>query len=169
MIPRQAKRTALVFAWVVACVFGLPALEVGDGAPKFVNPGLDGDYVFSRDILGSGWVLLDFFATDCEGCKKEMPELENLLEEFSGQGFRIVVFATDRDRALVKTYFEEHPTATTVVIDPYQVATENYGVEEIPAVFLVSPDGDIAYRAVGYREETVVELAEMLKGALETQ
>ncbi len=71
------------------------SLEVGDPAPPFVNPDLGRQFVWSRNYLAKGWVVVDFFATNCEGCKKELPILEQLLSDFAETGLTIFVLATD--------------------------------------------------------------------------
>ncbi len=163
----RSSRWVILAVGLLLAAGRVAAIEVGDEAPKFVNPDVDGSYVFSRNLVGAGWLLIDFFATDCEACKKEMPELEDLLKNFGELGLRIVVFATDPDRSLVKPYFQQNPTAMTVLLDPYRVVAENYGVEEIPSLFLVDPEGHVAYKAVGYKEETAPELAQILAEALQ--
>jgi len=136
------------------CAFGLFALGPGDKAPPFVNLDLSKHHVLSKQYLGKGWVILDFFATDCEGCKKEIPIVEQLHRDFSDQGLEVIVFATDSEGAeLVGPYFEANPTPLTVLLDHYQVTVKKYGVEEIPSLFLIDPDGSVLYKEVGYRED----------------
>jgi len=136
------------------CAFSLFAVEPGDKAPPFVNLDLAKHHVLSRHYLGKGWVILDFFATDCEGCKKEIPILELLYRDFSDQGLQVIVFATDSEGAeVVGPFFEDKPTPLTVLLDHYQVTVKKYGVEEIPSLFLIDPDGSVLYKEVGYRED----------------
>jgi thiol-disulfide isomerase/thioredoxin len=139
-------------------LLGLAALalaqEVGQPAPPFVNPGLDKRHVWSKNYLGQGWVLLDFFATDCEACKRELPILEELYRDYRDDGFTVLVFATDAEGAdVVIPYFEENPTTMQVLLDRYQVAVKKYQVKEIPSLFLINPKGIVVAKEVGYRED----------------
>ena len=139
------------------------SLEEGDEAGKFVNPDLQGKFVLSKSLIGKGWVILDFFATDCEGCKKELPELEELYEEFEEYEFKIIVFSVDEEGAeIVKPYFKENPTKLIVVLDRFKVAAQKYGVDEIPAVFLINPEKEIVFKRIAYSEETVKEIRKIL-------
>lgn len=139
------------------------ALEEGDQAGKFANPDFSGRFVLSKDIIGKGWVILDFFATDCEACKKELPEIESLYEDFKEKGLVVIVFATDQGGAsVVKPYFQEHPTELLILVDRYRKTTEKYGVEEIPSIFLINPEGVIAAREAGYSEEFIEGIREIL-------
>ena len=145
------------------CAFNLFALEPGDKAPPFVNLDLSKHHVLSKQYLGKGWVILDFFATDCEGCKKEMPIVEQLYRDFSDQGLQVIVFATDPEGAeVVGPFFEDTPTPLTVLLDHYQVTVKKYGVEEIPSLFLIDPDGSIVYKEVGYREDLYEVISSIL-------
>jgi len=138
-------------------------LEVGEKAPPFANPDRTNRHVLSRDYLGKGWLIVDFFATDCEGCKKELPILERLSRDFQTTGLKVLVFATDSEgQSLVEPYFRQYPTTLTVLLDRYQTTVKRYGVSEIPSLFLIDPAGNVVYREVGFKEE----LYELVQAAL---
>jgi thiol-disulfide isomerase/thioredoxin len=135
-------------------------LGEGDAAPKFTNPDLAGRYLMSTKVYG-GWVLIDFFATWCEPCKKELPELEKLYVKFGKTGkLQAVLFDTDTDPSLVGPFFQSRPTPLTVVLDRYQVTAERFGVESLPMLFLVDPSGKIAVKGTG-ETEALAALARM--------
>ena len=146
------------------------AIEVGEEAPTFVSPKLDGVFVFSKNLIGSSWLLVDFFATDCEPCKEELPELEKMQEQFAEDGLVGIVFATDsQGNSIVKPFFEERPTNMLVLIDRFKVAAQKYGVETIPSVFLVDPEGKIAFMQVGYAQEAIEMMTEILTDAYSSE
>jgi len=146
----MTRRAAAAF-WLAAAL-PLFALEPGDQAPPFANPDLAGRHVLSRDYLGRGWLIVDFFATDCEGCKKELPILERLQREF-GPRLPILVLATDpAGQAVMEAYFRASPTTLTVLLDRYHSAVRRYGVSEIPSLFLIDPAGVVALKQVGFQE-----------------
>jgi peroxiredoxin len=149
------------------CLIPVSGLETGDEAPKFVNPDLQATYVLSKNIIGKGWVILDFFATDCDGCKKELPEIEELYKSFKEYGLLVVVFAVDEEGpSIVKPFFKEHPTELLVVIDRFKTTAIKYEVDEIPALFLVNPEGIIVVKQVEYSKDNVPELKALLAPAL---
>ena len=160
------KELFLAGFFLFAVVFSGAALDAGDEAGTFVNPDLKGDFVFSKDYIGNGWVLMDFFATWCGPCQEELPELEKLYVEFSGQGLKAFVFAVDTEGSeVVKPFFGEHPTAMTVLIDKYMVTAERYDVEGIPVVFLVGAVGFIVVRGDGFSLEAIEEMRGILSAA----
>lgn len=131
-------------------------LSPGEDAAMFVNPDLSGEFVFSKDLLGESWILLDFFATWCKPCQKELPELESIHQDFGEKGLVSIVFAVDEEgERVVYPYFQKNPTSMMVLIDKYRVSAQRYGVEGIPVVFLVNPEGKIEIRGDGYSEETI--------------
>ncbi len=139
------------------------SLEVGAPAPPFVNPGLNKQFVWSRDYLARGWVVVDFFATDCEGCKKELPILEQLLSDFAETGLTIFVLATDAEGgSVVEPYFRKNPTNLTILVDRYQVAAKKYQVKEIPSLFLVDPLGNIVFKEVGFQPDLYERISALL-------
>jgi peroxiredoxin len=142
-------------------------LDVGALAPSFANPQLDGTYLLSKNFLGKGWVLLDFFATDCEPCIKELPELQAMADELGSKGFTVLIIATDtKGIPLVKPFVESQKVRLPLVIDRYRVTTERYGVTLIPSVFLVDPKGAIAFKAEGYTETTLAQIRDILASKL---
>jgi len=160
---KKIKLTAILFILVILSIY---PIEVGDEAQNFVNLDLNENYIFSKNIIGNGWVILDFFATYCEGCKIEIPELEDLLLEFKSEDLQIIVFATDQDGiSIIKPYFTMNPTTLTILLDPYSVTVQNYNVEEIPSIFLVNPEGIVVFKSVGYKEEIVEEIKDILINA----
>lgn len=144
------------------------ALDSGDPVPKFANPDLKGKFYLSKNLVGKNWIILDFFATDCTGCKKEFPELEQVYKDFSDKGLQIFVFATDKAGPnIVKKYFSEHPTNLTVLIDRYLVTSKKFGVEEIPSIFLINPAGIVMVKGVGYSKEVIEQVRTILTKELE--
>ena len=160
------KHLALALVLTIAAGAAF-AIDLDDEASVFVNPGLDGSFVFSKNVIGAGWLLIDFFATDCEPCKLELPELEKIQRDFGEKGLTSILFATDTaGPTVVKPFFEARPTNLKVLVDRYKVAAQGYGVEQIPTVFLVSPDGRVAFKQEGYSEEAIVKMREILSKAL---
>jgi peroxiredoxin len=158
------KILCILFGLLLGCI-SVFALEPGDKAPPFVNLDLNKKHVLSKNYLGKGWLILDFFATDCEGCKKEIPVLERVQQELEEQGLKVIVFATDpQGTEVVNPFFKSNPTELTVLLDHYQVAVKKYGVTDIPSLFVVNPEGVVVHKEVGYREDLYEFLTALLAG-----
>ncbi len=142
------------------------AVEEGDDAPAFVLTDIGKNYVFSKKTYGTGWLLIDFYATWCENCNEELPHVEELYNEFADRDFDVFLMATDNEGLdVVVPFFADRPTPVQILIDKYQKASGAFGVEALPTMFLVNPDGKIAFKTVGYHEEDIDNIRQILSGA----
>ena len=143
----------------------ISAVEMGDDAPPFVLTDMNRQYVFSKNIYGDGWVLVDFYATTCVNCNNELPYIEDVYNEYKERGLTVFLLATDPEGSeVVKPFFEQRPTPLTILIDRYQKSVEKFGVEALPTIFLINPEGKIVYKETGFHEETISELKSFLEG-----
>src|ERR1022692_1689476 len=72
----------------------IAAGEVGSRLPEFSSRDLQGREISSADLRGKV-VLIDFWATWCQPCKKEMPGYQKLLDRYGSRGFAVVGFKLD--------------------------------------------------------------------------
>src|ERR1700683_3985248 len=72
----------------------IAAGEIGSRLPDFSVKDLQGKEISSAD-LGGKIVLIDFWATWCQPCKKEMPGYQNLLDRYGSRGFVVIGFKFD--------------------------------------------------------------------------
>src|ERR1700737_99763 len=73
---------------------GIPAGEIGSRLPGFSVKDLQGREISSADLRGKV-VLVDFWATWCQPCKKEMPGYQKLVDRYRSRGFAVVGFKFD--------------------------------------------------------------------------
>jgi len=124
----------------------------------------------SVDLAASkGQVLLvNFWATWCAPCRKEIPDLIELHEEF-GDDLVVVGVSLDKEPPdVVRSFVEEQNINYPIVHDPEgKVEAQFGGTYGIPTTFLVNPDGEIVRRIVGIfpTEELRPELESMIAAA----
>jgi len=87
-------------------------------------------------------VLIDFWATWCEPCRREMPNIKRNLDKFRDQGFEVVGVNLDQDQADVDQFFSVQALPWVNVVDAKELA-DKCGVESIPFVMLVGRDGRV--------------------------
>jgi peroxiredoxin len=118
-------------------------------APKFVLQDSSGKTISLNKYRGKV-VLLDFWATWCTGCKKEIPWFSEFQRTYGAQGFAVVgVSMDDGGWNVVKPFLAENRV-------PYRMLLGNdataklYGIESLPDTFLIDRKGRVAaaYKAV---------------------
>jgi thiol-disulfide isomerase/thioredoxin len=97
------------------------------------------------------FVLLNFWATWCAPCRKEMPMLSALQEEFGGDTFEVVTLATGRNPPpAIKAFFDEiGVTNLPMHRDPKQAVAREMGVLGLPITVLINPEGQEIARMQG--------------------
>ncbi len=142
--------------WAFAKSSQTKKLVVGEPVPSFKLRDPKTRYVhYLKDLAFPGKprrkktkhpVVIDFFRTDCEPCRRSMPELVALHEKYAAKGLKVVLVAlheqTDGKAKLLK-YLAENKLPFLVLEDPTEFAAERYlgKTVSLPATFLVSPDG----------------------------
>ncbi len=139
-------------------------LPAGTAAPTFSLPTFDGDRVSLRTWCGDTLnklhinpfrhvVILSFWATYCEPCKKEIPELTAIAQKHSTDSVKIFCISIDKEGASkVGPVVTERKYTLPVLLDPYCKTAERYGVSSLPALFVIDPMGNIRYSSSGYNE-----------------
>ena len=130
----------------------LSPIPVGSSAPDFEVVSLaDPSRTITRADLEDGPYLIDFWATWCQPCIKEMPYLHKANEKYADRGLKILSVSIDEDRskaeAFVGTKFEMpwlHGIVTTGTRGEMPTA---YGVQGIPAPVLVNSEGVIVAKS----------------------
>jgi thiol-disulfide isomerase/thioredoxin len=97
------------------------------------------------------WVLLNFWATWCAPCRKEMPMLSELQVEFGGDTFEVVTVATSRNppQAMKAFFAEIGVTNLPLHVDPKSVLAREMAVLGLPVTVILDPDGNEVARLRG--------------------
>ena len=144
---------------------GLTAAPVvGYPAPDFTLTDLDGNAVRLSDFRGKV-VFLNFWATWCPPCRAEMPEMEELHQEYQDKDVVIIGVDLGEFRSSVKSFVEENGYSWTFVIDSTGEVARDYMVTGIPSSFSIDEDGIIRALQVGAMSKAVMEarLAEAMQ------
>ncbi len=113
---------------------------------------LDGSYAKLYDFLEDGPMIIDFWATWCEPCKKQMYHLNKFHQHFQNAGFKVLTVNTDTPKSMgkVKSYIRSKKFKFLVAVDPNGQVKKKLKAELMPTTILVDKDGSVLYRHQGY-------------------
>jgi len=136
-----------------------PAVDTTDlrQAPDWELKDLSGASVSSGDFAGRV-VILDFWATWCGPCKMEIPHFKELYAEYQDKGLEIVGVSLDREgSAKVAPFAQKAAINYTMLLGNQKVVSDYAPIRGIPTTFVISQDGKIFKRYVGFRKKEVFE------------
>lgn len=136
----------------------IAAGEIGSRLPEFSVKDLQGREISSADLRGNV-VLIDFWATWCQPCKKEMPGYQKLLGRYGSRGFAVVGFKFDTMKDM------EDPimfAKNMGVRYPLAVATDDLkqkfgGIEGLPTTLLYDREGVLREKVIGFEYTDNIE------------
>lgn len=100
-------------------------------------------------------LLVDFWATWCAPCKKEMPGYEALYRRYRSRGFAVAGIAADSDPVAVAKFGRKLGITYPLLINGMDV--QRYGVQGLPTTILVDREGFIRQEVVGFEYTRVIE------------
>ena len=130
----------------------------GKPAPDFTLRDTKGRTVSLAEYEGHP-IIVNFWATDCEPCKLEMPWFEQLQEKYRSQG--LVILGIDQDRGLTRNKVATVATnlgiSYPILLPDNTIARKYGGVDYLPETFYVGRNGDILIQAAGAPTKEEIE------------
>ena len=120
-------------------------------AHDFAGKMMDAKFVNLQDYRGR-FVLLNFWATWCSPCLKEMPDLENAYNEMGQEKLVVLAVGMGESVEKIKAFFNKYGFTFPLLADNRMKITKLYGVRNIPVTYLIDPDGVVLGRALGVRD-----------------
>ncbi len=111
------------------------------------------------DLQGRSWTLKDlrgkvvvvnFWATWCPPCRKEMPDLDALYQQFKDQGL-VILAISDEEVAKVQPLIEQRKISYPILLDPGRKVNDLFDVEGIPKSFVYDRDGKLVAQSIDMR------------------
>ena len=136
----------------------IAAGEIGSRLPDFTVKDLQGHEISSGDLRGKV-VLIDFWATWCQPCKKEMPGYQKLLDRYGSRGFAVVGFKfdtmTDTEDPLL--FAKEIKVRYPLVVAANDLKRKFGGVEGLPTTMIYDRQGILRQKIIGFEYTDVIE------------
>jgi peroxiredoxin len=114
-----------------------------------------------KDRTGKTWrlsdlrghvVIVNFWATWCPPCRKEIPDLEKLSQRFAGQGL-IVLGISDEEAPKVDDFLKRQPIAYPVLLDSDRAVNKSFAIHGIPKSFVYDRSGKLVAQAIDMRTQ----------------
>ncbi|MDR2951496.1 MAG: AhpC/TSA family protein [Prevotella sp.] len=145
--------------------------SAGDIAPDFTKTDLSGNNIKLSDFRDKKYVLLDFWASWCGPCVKEIPNLKEIYNKYNGR-LQILSISADENKddwlqAVEKYQLKEWPQILDLAHSDGRLfdigISDVYKVEFLPTVFLIDKQGKIIARWANFGEEQRTMLDNLLK------
>jgi cytochrome c biogenesis protein CcmG/thiol:disulfide interchange protein DsbE len=161
-VRRGAVAASLASILLVPAPSGVASGAVGGGlkpgspAPGFSLTDITGRRLDLASYRGKV-VLLDFWATWCGPCRKEIPRFVEMQEEYGPRGLQILGISLDDSAEPVRGFYRELKMNYPVALGDAALAEKYGGVLGLPTAFLIGRDGRIRASHVGEADLTLIE------------
>ena len=137
----------------------MAALKPGTRAPDIALTSANGKSFILSNVLERGPAVLAFFKVSCPTCQYAFPYLERLFQAHKTEAMTIVGISQD-DLESTRRFMKQYGVTFPVLLDdPGQYrASNDYGLTNVPTVFLISRKGEIELTSVGWARGEMEEL-----------
>ena len=130
---------------------GFIVFDDRERAPEITGPSISGGRL-DLEALRGRWVLLNFWATWCVPCRKEIPTLVLLAHHMDGQRVVLVSVAMDHDTSRIRHYLQKIPVDYPVMLGREGTVDARYIGMGLPETYLIDPEGYLVGKAAGSRD-----------------
>lgn len=153
------SKSAAVKALILLVSLALVALmslsaQAAAKMPAFALPSAKDGSLVKSSAYGGQVLVVNFFATWCPPCRKEVPSLVRLQKEFGPKGLTVIGLSTDQGGAAeVDKFARKLEINYPVLMSDYATPQAFGGILGIPTTFLVNREGTVVKRYDGYADE----------------
>jgi len=173
--PMTPVPSGLLAALVaMSLLFSSPLLAAesaagGEQVGDFTLRSLDGGNKSLSDFLGKNVILVNFWATWCTPCLKELPKLQQLQDELGARGLAVISISVDeaKDEAKVKALVKRLRYKPTVLLDVETRVVNTYNPrKDMPWTMIIGRDKLIHHKKKGFTEGDEKKLKEWIEELL---
>ncbi len=121
---------------------------VGDPAPSFETALVEGDTI-RLDELHENGLIVNFWATWCAPCIRELPLLDEIAGDHSADGLTVLAINMGEQEEAILDFLDEFDLGFPVALDRQGEIAGRYGVLGLPMSFFIDRDGVVRYRRIG--------------------
>jgi peroxiredoxin len=129
-------------------------------APDFILENLNGGTITLSEFRGKKPVIVDFWASWCPNCRRDMPQLNGFYEKYKDK-IEVIGVNLQEKESTVKNFIESHGISFPIALDPSGQASNAYGIRYTNTHFLIDTDGNLVRTIAGdISEADIVSLIE---------
>lgn len=136
-------------------------VNAGQMAPGFSLQGLDGKNYSLADLRQKGPVVVAFFKISCPVCQFTFPFLQRLYERYGSDDVTFLGISQDDAKATAK-FAKEYGITFPMALDQKEKgypASNAYGLTNVPAIFLIDPEGAVRVSSMGFVKKDLEQIA----------
>lgn len=144
--------------------YDLSKLKSPIKAPEFNLPDMDEEIHSLKQYKGKV-IMLNFWATWCPPCRREMPSMEAVYQTFKGKPFVVIAINEWESEEIVFPYIGQLDVFPTfpILFDQNGDISKQYNVKGLPTTFIIDKQGRIVYRAIGGRDFNHPEVVKIIR------
>jgi peroxiredoxin len=141
--------------------------KVGQDSPEFSYITLENDTVNINDLKGKV-VFINFFATTCPICIKELPYIEKDIwaKYKDNENFELIVLGREHAASAMSAFKKKNGYTFNIVADPGREIYSLFAERYIPRNYILNREGKIVYQATGFDDEEFAKLKEAIETEL---
>ncbi len=141
---------------------------VGSAAPDFEAAPVKGSAAVSLAALRGKVIIVDFWGTFCEPCKKSFPKLQKLSARYKDRGLRVVGISEDEadDKDKISDFADTYGATFPIGWDEDKSIARKYRPETMPSSYVVDRKGVVRFVHVGYHDGDEAEFEQEIKDLL---
>jgi peroxiredoxin len=141
-------------------------IKVGDPMPEFILKALEGKDLSSSELKGRV-VLLNFWATWCGPCRKEMPLMQKeIFETIKNKNFVMAAVSRGEETDVVKKFIDQNKYTFPIYLDKETKTYSLFANKYIPRNFVIGKDGKVKWATAGFVDEEFKKMIQLIKDEL---
>ncbi len=152
-------------AWLAVCSLPLNAGTMDAAVPPITLPASDGEPVLAEV---SRWrvTYIDFWASWCAPCKLSFPWMNEMHDQWSSQGLRVVAINLDRNQSDVLRFLQQNPARFAVALDPEAILAKRFNIQAMPTSLIIGSNRAMIFTHRGFRLQDRQDLVRRISAAL---
>jgi peroxiredoxin len=139
---------------------------IGNPAPTFTLDAVNTKGSVSMSSLEGQVVIVDFWGTFCEPCKKSFPKLQSIYAKYKSSGLTVVGISEDDEKDGINAFAGSYGAKFPLVWDESKSVAGKWNPGSMPATFIVDRKGIVRFFHHGYREGEEIEIEQQVKSLL---